>query len=667
MRMDVLAEEQKEWQAIRSEIEKKETSLEQEMIHFTKETKQFHQYLVDYKGEIDPHEMFINSRVLDQQQLAESVSGKQLIRLEKQKKNPYFTRVDFVYEGEQTAERIYVGPFSFSTKEQGLLIYDWRAPIASIFYDYDLGEAHFETPAGTASGEIQRKRQIKFKNGTIDYVVESDTTVFDEVLQNELRQQKGGQMSTIISTIQKEQNQVIRDSRSKDMIIQGVAGSGKTSIALHRIAFLLYHFRNRITSDQVMILSPNRTFSQFIAQVLPELGEEPVTEWTIDEFGQKFSKETKVPSRFQEIEALYLAEHPRLIDRIRYLATKKCVTDLKAYLIKIEKFTPQTIMIGDYEYDATFILKRYEAYQKKPIFERFQLIVEDILENLRSRPFQPKRKPTKRQLINRLKKMFNQPNCTKLYYHFLEEQNFSVKGDLSHSDLFPIIYIRLFIEGIDEFSKIRYLIIDEMQDYTSVQFEVFKKMFSCPVLLIGDFTQSLTTINEMTLAEIQNYYPKAQSIFLTKSYRSTYEIITCAKNLIGDQLIEPVLRHGMEPERRIVHSQAEEISGILEIVEQLKEKGLGTIALITKTLAQANEWLEKLKKEGIACDVLADESANLQQNLSICPLVQSKGLEFDAVIVVDADEEKYPGQLGRQQLFVAATRAMHALYFLQRE
>ncbi|EOH77408.1 HelD family protein [Enterococcus malodoratus] len=665
--MDVLAEEQKEWQAIRSEIEKKETSLEQEMIHFTKETKQFHQYLVDYKGEIDPHEMFINSRVLDQQQLAESVSGKQLIRLEKQKKNPYFTRVDFVYEGEQTAERIYVGPFSFSTKEQGLLIYDWRAPIASIFYDYDLGEAHFETPAGTASGEIQRKRQIKFKNGTIDYVVESDTTVFDEVLQNELRQQKGGQMSTIISTIQKEQNQVIRDSRSKDMIIQGVAGSGKTSIALHRIAFLLYHFRNRITSDQVMILSPNRTFSQFIAQVLPELGEEPVTEWTIDEFGQKFSKEAKVPSRFQEIEALYLAEHPRLIDRIRYLATKKCVTDLKAYLIKIEKFTPQTIMIGDYEYDATFILKRYEAYQKKPIFERFQLIVEDILENLRSRPFQPKRKPTKRQLINRLKKMFNQPNCTKLYYHFLEEQNFSVKGDLSHSDLFPIIYIRLFIEGIDEFSKIRYLIIDEMQDYTSVQFEVFKKMFSCPVLLIGDFTQSLTTINEMTLAEIQNYYPKAQSIFLTKSYRSTYEIITCAKNLIGDQLIEPVLRHGMEPERRIVHSQAEEISGILEIVEQLKEKGLGTIALITKTLAQANEWLEKLKKEGIACDVLADESANLQQNLSICPLVQSKGLEFDAVIVVDADEEKYPGQLGRQQLFVAATRAMHALYFLQRE
>lgn len=667
MRMDVLAEEQKEWQAIRREIEKKETSLEQEMIHFTKETKQFHQYLVDYKGEIDPHEMFINSRLLDQQQLAESVSGKQLIRLEKQKKNPYFTRVDFVYEGEQTAERIYVGSFSFSTKEQGLLIYDWRAPIASIFYDYDLGEAHFETPAGTASGEIQRKRQIKFKNGTIDYVVESDTTVFDEVLQNELRQQKGGQMSTIISTIQKEQNQVIRDSRSKDMIIQGVAGSGKTSIALHRIAFLLYHFRNRITSDQVMILSPNRTFSQFIAQVLPELGEEPVTEWTIDEFGQKLSKETKVPSRFQEIEALYLAEHPRLIDRIRYLATKKCVTDLKAYLRKIEKFTPQTIMIGDYEYDATFILKRYEAYQKKPIFERFQLIVEDILENLRSRPFQPKRKPTKRQLINRLKKMLNQPNCTKLYYHFLAEQNFSVKGDLSHSDLFPIIYIRLFIEGIDEFSKIRYLIIDEMQDYTPVQFEVFKKMFSCPVLLIGDFTQSLTTINEMTLAEIQNYYPKAQSIFLTKSYRSTYEIITCAKNLIGDQLIEPVLRHGMEPERRIVHSQAEEISGILEIVEQLKEKGLGTIALITKTLAQANEWLERLKKEGMAFDVLADESANLQQNLSICPLVQSKGLEFDAVIVVDADEENYPSQLGRQQLFVAATRAMHALYFLQRE
>lgn len=665
--MDVLEEEQKEWQAIRKEIVEKETSLEKEMIHFTKETQQFHQYLVDYKGEIDPHEMFINSRLLDQQQLAESVSGKQLIRLEKQKKNPYFTRVDFRYNGESTAEKIYVGPFSFSTHEQGLLIYDWRAPIASIFYDYDLGEAQFQTPGGTATGEIQRKRQIKFKGGTIDYVVESDTTVFDEVLQNELRQQKGGQMSTIISTIQKEQNQVIRDSRSKDMIIQGVAGSGKTSIALHRIAFLLYHFRNRMTSDQVMILSPNRTFSMFIAQVLPELGEETVTEWTIDDFGQKLSGTANVPSRFQEIETLYLADQPQLSERINYLSTKRCVADLKAYLREIEKFTPQTITIGDYEYDAEYILKRYKAYHKKPLFQRFELIAEDILENLRIRPFQPKRKPTRKQLFNRLKKMFNYTTSTKLYHNFLAKQGFSTKRVLSYSDLFPIIYIRLFIEGMDEFAKIRYLIIDEMQDYTPIQFEVFKKMFACPVLMIGDFTQSLTTINEMSLAEVQNYFPKAKSIYLTKSYRSTYEIISCAKKIIDDQTIEPVLRHGMEPEKRMVHSQAEEISGILEIVEELRGKGLATIALITKTLARANEWLELLKAQGMTCEVLADESANLQENLSICPLVQSKGLEFDAVIVVDADEATYSGLLGRQQLFVAATRAMHALYFLQRK
>jgi Superfamily I DNA and RNA helicases len=185
--------------------------------------------------------------------------------------------------------------------------------------------------------------------------------------------------------------------------------------------------------------------------------------------------------------------------------------------------------------------------------------------------------------------------------------------------------------------------------------------------MIGDFTQSLTTINEMSLAEVQNYYPKAKSIYLTKSYRSTYEIISCAKEIIDDQTIEPVLRHGMEPEKRIVHSQAEEISGILEIVKELRGKGLATIALITKTLARANEWLELLEAQGMTCEVLADESANLQENLSICPLVQSKGLEFDAVIVVDADEATYPGLLGRQQLFVAATRAMHALYFLQRK
>ncbi|MDT2407854.1 3'-5' exonuclease [Enterococcus avium] len=665
--MDVLIEEQQEWQVIRKQIEEKETILKDELLHFSKETKQFHQYLVDYKGEIDPHEMFINSRLLEQQQVAETVSGKQLIRLEKQKKNPYFTQVDFVYDGEQTAEKIYIGSFSFSTKEERLLIYDWRAPIASIFYDYDLGKAHFQTPAGTASGDIQRKRQIKFKDGAIDYVVESDTTVFDEVLQNELRQQKGGQMSTIISTIQKEQNKVIRDNRSKDMIIQGVAGSGKTSIALHRIAFLLYHFRNRITSDQVMILSPNRTFSRFIAQVLPELGEEPVTEWTIDQFGQTLSDIADVPSRFQEIELLYLEKDPQLNERVRYLSSKKCVADLKGYLRKIEAFSPQSILIGDYEYNAEFILRRYKAYEKKSIFQRFQLIAEDIFENLRTRPFQPKRKPTKKQLVNRLKKMFNKTNSHQLYRDFLTEQGFEMKKAVSYSDLFPIIYIRLFLEGMDEFSKIHYLIIDEMQDYTPIQFEVFKKMFTCPVLLIGDFTQSLTTINELHLPDVQNYYPNAQSIFLTKSYRSTYEIITCAKKIIDDHMIEPVLRHGMKPKKWVVSSQEEEISSILELVEQLRKQDLATIALITKTLVRAYEWRGLLENQGLACEVLTDESTSLQERLSICPLVQSKGLEFDAVIVVDADEATYPGLLGRQQLFVAATRAMHALYFLQRE
>lgn len=547
------------------------------------------------------------------------------------------------------------------------MIYDWRAPIASIFYDYDLGKAHFQTPAGTASGDIQRKRQIKFKDGAIDYVVESDTTVFDEVLQNELRQQKGGQMSTIISTIQKEQNQVIRDNRSKDMIIQGVAGSGKTSIALHRIAFLLYHFRNRITSDQVMILSPNRTFSRFIAQVLPELGEDPVTEWTIDQFGQTLSDIADVPSRFQEIELLYLEKDPQLNERVRYLSSKKCVADLKGYLRKIEAFSPQSILIGDYEYNAEFILRRYKAYEKKSIFQRFQLIADDIFENLRTRPFQPKRKPTKKQLVNRLKKMFNKTNSHQLYRDFLTEQGFEMKKAVSYSDLFPIIYIRLFLEGMDEFSKIHYLIIDEMQDYTPIQFEVFKKMFTCPVLLIGDFTQSLTTINEMHLPDVQNYYPNAQSIFLTKSYRSTYEIITCAKKIIDDHMIEPVLRHGMKPKKWVVSSQEEEISSILELVEQLRKQDLATIALITKTLVRAYEWRGLLENQGLACEVLTDESTSLQERLSICPLVQSKGLEFDAVIVVDADEATYPGLLGRQQLFVAATRAMHALYFLQRE
>ena len=242
-------------------------------------------YMVEHRGDIDPHEMFQNEMLLKQTDRSGAFAVERRDRIVKIKESPYFARIDFREESRKTEDRYYIGRFAFNYENQPL-IFDWRAPISGMFYDFNVGKAGFQAPDGPVFGEITRKRQFKIKNGHMEYALETSSHVQDEVLQKELSQTSDEKMKSIISTIQKEQNRIIRNEKEGTMIIQGAAGSGKTSIALHRIAFLLYRFKDRLNARNVTILSPNRVFGDYISNVIPELGEEPIFELNLSELAK---------------------------------------------------------------------------------------------------------------------------------------------------------------------------------------------------------------------------------------------------------------------------------------------------------------------------------------------------------------------------------------------
>ncbi len=253
--------------------------------------------------------------------------------------SPYFGRIDFQSATDAKETPVYVGLATFTdeTLRQNL-IYDWRAPISSMFYDFELGDADYETPSGKVKGTISLKRQYKIRDGVMEFMIENAVSIHDEVLQRELSKSADDRMKNIVATIQRDQNQVIRNETASVMIIQGVAGSGKTSIALHRIAFLLYRFRDTIKAKDILILSPNKVFADYISNVLPELGEEHIPETGMEELASELL-EKKFPFQtfFQQVASLLEHPHQEFIERIQFKSSFEFVRQLNKYFIHLGK------------------------------------------------------------------------------------------------------------------------------------------------------------------------------------------------------------------------------------------------------------------------------------------------------------------------------------------
>lgn len=636
--------------------------------------------LAEYKDyiwsnkDIDPHEIrSMRESILNHFALGESVINKHK-RLTKILAIPYFGRIDFLEKKENSKVMpIYIGIHTFYDPEsRATLIHDWRAPVSSMFYDHELGEAGYRSPSGEIKGVISLKRQYRIRGGKMEFMIESALTVHDDILQKELSSNADDKMKNIVATIQREQNRIIRNEDIRTLIIQGVAGSGKTSIALHRIAYLPYTFRDSISSKDILIISPNKVFSDYISNVLPELGEETVPETSMEQIlSGVLEHKYKYQTYFGLVNELLEKPSSSLIDRIAYKASFGFISELDKFILHIENtyFKAADVKLTKYiTIPAPFIEEQYLRFNRYPIRRRFDAMADYMLDMLKIQYAFTVTTAGRNLLKKEIRLMFAGNNDIQVYKDFFKWTNnpgmFKMrKGHtLEYSDLAPLAYLHLALEGNgNQPFRVKHLLIDEMQDYSPIQYKVIQKLFPCRKTVLGDAGQSVNPYGSSTAETIQKSLTASEIMKLCKSYRSTFEITDFAQKIHPNAELEPVARHGEKPQILQFGSAVEELSGIMGLISTYRKSGYKSFGIICKTEQQAREMADMLKSYANDISFLSSQSSAFVQGIVIISAHMAKGLEFDEVIIPQTDERNYRSEIDKSMLYVAVTRAMHRL------
>lgn len=636
--------------------------------------------LAEYKDyiwsnkDIDPHEIrSMRESILNHFAMGESVINKHK-RLTKILAIPYFGRIDFLEKKENSKVMpIYIGIHTFYDPEsRATLIHDWRAPVSSMFYDHELGEAGYRSPSGEIKGVISLKRQYRIRGGKMEFMIESALTVHDDILQKELSSNVDDKMKNIVATIQREQNQIIRNEDIRTLIIQGVAGSGKTSIALHRIAYLLYTFRDSISSKDILIISPNKVFSDYISNVLPELGEETVPETSMEQIlSGVLEHKYKYQTYFGLVNELLEKPSSSLIDRIAYKASFGFISELDKFILHIENtyFKAADVKLTKYiTIPAPFIEEQYLRFNRYPIRRRFDAMADYMLDMLKIQYTFTVTTTGRNLLKKEIRLMFAGNNDIQVYKDFFKWTNnpgmFKMrKGHtLEYSDLAPLAYLHLALEGNgNQPFRVKHLLIDEMQDYSPIQYKVIQKLFPCRKTVLGDAGQSVNPYGSSTAETIQKSLTASEIMKLCKSYRSTFEITDFAQKIHPNAELEPVARHGEKPQILQFGSAVEELSGIMGLISTYRKSGYKSLGIICKTEQQARKMADMLKSYANDISFLSSQSSAFVQGIVIISAHMAKGLEFDEVIIPQTDERNYRSEIDKSMLYVAVTRAMHRL------
>ena len=630
------------------------------------EFKESKKYLYENRGDMDAMEVFSNEKSISQIVSSGEFISKQKTKIESLINTPYFARIDFRYDDEDEIEKIYIGRNAFIDKFGNMLIYDWRAPVSSMYYDFELGNASYDAPLGKVEGEITLKRQFKITKSKMDYVLESALSIGDEVLQRELSNTSDQRMKNIVATIQKEQNRIIRNEKTDTLIIQGVAGSGKTSIALHRVAYFLYKYREYLSAENVVVISPNKVFADYISNVLPELGEEPIIQLDLEDIArEQLDKQMDFEKYSEQVSELLDAPDENKTERIRFKSSLEFVSLINNYISYIDSnyFNATDYVYNDICIDKEFIRNRYEAYKKRAIFSRVDKIVDDIIEKIKIEKISEKI-PGKGEIRKKLLSMFKYNNTLDLYKDFFKyiskEELFNFKNNkLENCDVFPYIYLKIFVEGIEGIDTIKHVVIDEMQDYTPVQYMVIKSLYKCKKTILGDFGQCVNPYNSNSLSLLSDIFENSEVVKLNKSYRSTYEIIKFSEQILK-QDIEPIERHGELPSIIKCNSLEEELKQIEDTIDNFNKFDYSTMGIICKTKSQAKQIYDKLKDK-YEVNLLDIDSLEFKEGIIISTIHMSKGLEFDEIVIPMVDVNNYESDYDRNLLYIACTRAMHKL------
>lgn len=697
------------WQKIR-EIQAKIAGNE-------KDIENMHDYFWENYAEFDEYgyEIYDNNNALKSRFREREAYQKEKMRYERMLDSPYFGRVDFCYEGEDASEVYYIGIGNLAkSRAADPYVFDWRAPVSGLFYDYDKGKAQYEAPAGIIKGEITKKKQYKIKNGKLLYVLESEMNIDDEILQQALLEHANASLKSIVTTIQREQNQVIRDQNHRILAVQGCAGSGKTSVALHRIAYLLYHNRKNLNASQILILSPNSIFADYISRILPELGEENICELTLDDFAYHSLKEYgEAEDRYDEIEkSFYVKEQEAFLaanglmpstKESDYKQTKGYIEELNAFILELEW---ELVELKDFHYKNMRLNASelsdlfYERFSETPILNRMDKIGEyliDAEETLRSKTM---KEEEKQEIFDRLCRMYETKNLLEIYNRFLEKSGREPlevsDGILRYEDVYPLLYLKNEVSEVKRQREVRHLVIDEMQDYTYLQYVLIDRLFDCPMTILGDKVQTMAEKRQDVLAFLPKIFGKhVHCVYMNKSYRSTSEIMDFANGLLGERTMQTIERHGEAPSvfraetRKAMYQKlAEDLQhattpkecvkkGCPEGIQHatapkervkkgcqddaVEKKTADTLAVLCLNADHAKRVFAELKQMdfGFEISFLTKDSMRFNKGISVMPFYLAKGLEFDAVFVPDL--QNYVTPLHRQALYINATRALHFL------
>ena len=644
-----------------------------------KEIESMHTYYWDNYTEMDQYgyENFDNQQALFQQVNANQEQFAYRQRLEKMIDSPFFGRVDFCYEGEEEPEQFYIGIGNFSEKTGHVpLIYDWRAPGSGLFYDYDKGSASYTAPAGILHGEITSKWQYKIRRGKMIYEFESDVKIDDDILKAELGSNGDVQLKNIVRTIQKEQNAIIRNTKDKIMVIQGAAGSGKTSVALHRIAYLLYHDREHLKSSNILVLSPNSVFSDYISHILPELGEENIQEMSFDLYAYKELKPFvyDCEDRYHQIERELAFADEQQIKRMRWKQSKDFLDEVEAFLLELEDelMNFQTIEYKGFEKTEQEILNLfYFKFQDIPLLSRMEAVLEYFIDEYETLKDCTLPEEERDMLYGKFMKMYETKDLYVLYNRFLKSFGFTPlpycsyeKRLLPYEDVYPMLYLKYRLFSSTQQKTVKHLVIDEMQDYSYLQYIILKELFHCPMTILGDKAQTMEAEVQDVLEFLPEIYGKQiRVIYMNKSYRNTVEIASYANKITNVQGVELFERHGRPVEEKTFSALTEMLDESLKNLK-LQENEYETAAVITTTEEAAVFAYQYLKEKFPQTFYIDKDSSTFQKGLTVTTFYLAKGLEFDQVFGISG---KRNTPLLKQAGYICATRALHELYMYQWE
>lgn len=639
---------------------------------------------------------------------------------------PYFARIDFTSDEDGKTSTIYIGKNGIS-KDANIVVTDWRAPISSLYYDSSVGKCSFTSPTGIISGNMSLKRQYEIEKGELQEYFDVDLVSNDKLLQKYLNSNNDARLKSIVSTIQKEQNDVIRKEIFNNLIIQGVAGSGKTTVALHRIAYLIYNYINNIKQNQYLVIGPNSVFLKYIKSVLPELDVTGVIQCTYEQYAKEYINENiKLNPSDKKVAASITGKSNTDIDKFK--CSMKYKNMLERFLeLYIYSIFSKPLMLGDFKVLSKEKMKEvfestassYSSSMNSRIENTIDILCkiieeqqEDIISrygNYSSELFKmAKTEEERKQMRNKftkdraeltkncrtiIRKYFSKIKIspTKLYKLFINtigdfdiynyDQISKLKKDTlkniknnsyDFEDLAALIYIKSFLEPNKELEKIRHVVIDEAQDLGEFNFFTLKKTLPHATFSIfGDLAQSIYDyrgINDWDEVNQTMFDDKGEIINFNKSYRTTSEIMNVADDVaesIGLNRSDLVVRHGNEVNVTEVEEEQNIPKYIAKKICEYKEKGYKNIAVISKTDLLSNYINDDLAELGINIPNVSSNDDLNDEKFKICTISNylAKGLEFDAVIINNANENIYSSSnaLDMKLLYVAITRALHEL------